>query len=202
MNSSSLPPPIRANALSLQTLLQDANIRGTLMISATDVEYRETCTPRRRHETRIHARLPSFLFDLRRVVMNRNFLAIPDGDTWEEQVAGVCNEINQFNNNSRNDERLLQYYLLGLLMFQRGFSNAAKNRAKNFLLPSSQPGFWQISRRTYLLYSTRGTWNIPNTINLSCYALQYMSETDFHEVLMREAAAARTSEDINFPSNF
>jgi hypothetical protein len=199
MSFSQVPSSVRTVIQVLQSILQNNNIQGTLIITATESRYEDRITPRRGHEARIHDRLPLFLSDLRRETRNAVLLVPPPGYDWEDQVAGVCNEINQFDNNTRNDERLLQYYQLGYLMSLRGFSSAARNCARSFLLPNRLHYFWQLSRRTYLLYSTRGTWNILGTINISCYALRYMAESDFLEIMMREALTARTNELMDLP---
>ncbi|RHZ57509.1 hypothetical protein Glove_386g65 [Diversispora epigaea] len=91
---------------------------------------------------------------------------------------------------------------LGFLMSQRGFTTAARNRAKTYLLFNRLRDFWEISRRAYLLYNTRGTWNILGTKYITCHTLRHMSDIDFQGVMLQEAADAKIKELINFPSDF
>ncbi|RHZ89210.1 hypothetical protein Glove_18g92 [Diversispora epigaea] len=96
-------------------------------------------------------------------------------NNWEEQVAYVCNEINQLTSNTKHDKQLLHYYQLGFLMSQRGFSTAARNRAKTYLLSNRLRDFWEILEE--LIYYFQG-------------------------VILQEAADAKIKELINFPSDF
>jgi hypothetical protein len=200
MSFSRLPPVIRTNVQLIQIAMQAETIPGAIVISSSEVRYSPVVAPRRSHESEIHDRLSLLLSDLRREALDITPLAPPPGYNWENQVASVCNEINQFDNNTKNDERLLQYYQLGQLLSQRGFSKIARGCARTYLLPNRQPNFWLLSRRIYLLYSTRGTWNISGTMNLTCYVIRYISENDFYNVLIREATNARTNEMLNLTS--
>ena len=200
MSFSHLPPVIRTNAQLIQLVIQAEIVPGALIISSSEVRYSPVLAPRRSHESAIHERLASFLSDLRRESGDITPLSPPPSYNWENQVASMCSEINQSDNNTKNDERLLQYYQLGFLLSQRGFSKAARTCTRTFLLPSRQSNFWLLSRRIDLLYSTRGTWNIAGTINLTCYVLRYISENDFYNVLIREVTNARTSEMLSLNS--
>ena len=85
------------------------------------------------------------------------------------------------------------YYQLGFLLNQREFAEEAKTYVRSFLLITQLDDLWQLARRVFQLYSTRGIWNIMGTNNISCYVLQYMEESSFQE-LMSEATSLRISE--------
>ncbi|RHZ76318.1 hypothetical protein Glove_199g195 [Diversispora epigaea] len=186
------PSSVQVNAMILQSILREMGLEGSIRISVTEMEYEE----------RPYTRISLFLSDLQREGTNLTPLPIPSGDNWEEQVAYVYNEINQLTSNTKHDEQLLHYYQLGFLMSQRGFSTAVRNRAKTYLLSNRLRDFWEISRRAYLLYNTRGTWNILGTKHITCYTLRHMSDIDFQGVILQEAADAKIKELINFPSDF
>ena len=202
MDLSRFPSSVQVNTVVLQSILREMGLDESIRISATEMEYEERSHTRRSFADRIHDRIPLFLSDLRREGTNLTPLPVPPGNNWEEQVAYVCNEINQLTSNTKHDEQLLHYYQLGFLMSQRGFSAAARNHAKTYLLFNRLRDFWEISRRTYLLYNTRGIWNILGTRYITCHALRHMTDIDFQGVVLPEAAEAKIKELINFPSDF
>ena len=108
-------------------------------------------------------------------------------------MSSVCGSINQLTIDSRNDEQVALYYQLGFLLDQREFAVEARTYVRSLFLTTWLNNLWQLTRRVFQLYSTRGTWNIFGTNNISCYVLRYMRESDFQE-LMEEATSSRISE--------
>lgn len=184
MSYLTLPPSIVAKAVSLQQALREHNVQGSMTVTTEELRYETISSPRRNHEERLHNRMPLFISEIRRESLNTTPLPLPYGSTWEDQVCNVCETINSFDNNTRNDERILQHYQLGLLMYLRGFSNNARDFARVYLLPNLARDFWPVCRRAYTLYSIRGTYNIPGTTHILCYALRHLSEDDFQELIV------------------
>ena len=199
MDLSEFPPEVRILAAELQNVLRRLEREGTLKVSTIEIEYEEITIQRPTHAERIHKRVPLFVTELRRECTNLIPLLPPLGDNWEDQMESVCQEINLINNNTRNEEQLQLYYQLGTLLSQKGFNAVSKNHAKSYLLSHKQRDFFPIARRTYLLYSARGSWNIRGTVNISCYALRHMTEIDFQSILIPEAEEAKTKELLLTP---
>lgn len=201
MDLSEFPPNVRISAVVLQEVLRSLGREGTLRISSDEIEYDEETVQRPTHAERIHRRLPLFVAELRR----EGFVLVPliesPGESWEEKVENVCQGINIIDTTTHNEEQLQQYYQLGSLLSQRGFNSVAKNYAKSHLLSHKHRDFCPTARRVYRLYSVRGSWNIAGTVNISCYSLRHMSETDFAGVLLPEAEEARIREQIELPYN-
>jgi hypothetical protein len=200
MNFSNFPSSVRINALLLQCHLNELELEGTFKITATSVEYEERF--KRNHADEINEKIPLLISDLRNESVDLTPLPDPFGDNWEDQVINACNEINQISTNTRNDDQLKHYYQLGSLLAQRDFSTEAKDFTKTYLLSNRIPGSSLIAQRVYTLYSTRGTWNIKETKNITCYVLRYINEVDFQGVLLPEAADAKIRELFDYSPDF
>ena len=199
MDLSEFPSEVRITAVALQNILRSLGREGTLKISNLEIEYEETSSRRPSHTDRVHGRLPYFIAELCRECTNLTPLPSPPGEDWEEQTEIICSRINLVDNNTRNEEQLQLYYQLGSLLSLKGFNAASRSFAKTILLSHKQKDFFPTAKRTYFLYSARGSWHINGTVHISCYALRHMSESDFQDVLLPEAEEAKTRELILLP---
>ncbi|RHZ49097.1 hypothetical protein Glove_530g18 [Diversispora epigaea] len=199
MDLSEFPSEVRITVVALQNILRSLGQEGTLKISNLEIEYEETSTRRPSHTDRVHGRLPYFIAELRRECTDLTPLPSPPGESWEEQIEIICGGINLVNNNIRNEEQLQLYYQLGSLLSLRGFNATSRSFAKTILLAHKRKDFFPTAKRTYFLYSARGSWHINGTVHILCYALCHMSESDFQDVLLPETEEAKTREILSLP---
>ncbi|RHZ82759.1 hypothetical protein Glove_103g286 [Diversispora epigaea] len=157
MDLSRFPSSVQVNTMILRNILREMDLEGSIRIFATEMEYEER--PHTREGT------------------NLTTLPIPSGDNWKEQVAYVCNEINQ------------------LTSMMNSFFITIKDLAQ-------QQGTVQklISCLIGCVISGRSLEELIYCIILE--ELGIFWELNFQEVILQEAADAKIKELINFPSDF